>query len=154
MKTFRILIASGFFLFSCTIFQAQTTATVTVTVEGISNPTGTIYAALCNDASAFPRGTAVQEIKVKVKKKGKMVFKFKKVPQGEYALRLYQDLDGNEKMDFNGPMPTEPFGFSNVKMMMGPPSFEQSMFKAQVKQLLPYCLWDVNPSVFHHLRAP
>ncbi|MFY7912078.1 MAG: DUF2141 domain-containing protein [Emticicia sp.] len=28
----------------------------------------------------------------------------------------------------NGQMPAEPFGFSNVTMLMGPPNFEQCAF--------------------------
>ena len=48
--------------------------------------------------------------------------------EGKYAIVLFQDLNGDNKLDMNGQMPAEPFGFSNLTMLMGPPNFEQCAF--------------------------
>ena len=39
-------------------------------------------------------------------------FKFDKVPKGEYAIRCFQDLNNNRKLDKNFFKPAEPWGFS------------------------------------------
>lgn len=47
------------------------------------------------------------------------------LPPGKYAIRVFQDLNDNGKVDTNllG-VPTEPFGFSNDAIgTLGPPSF-------------------------------
>lgn len=48
------------------------------------------------------------------------------LPPGRYAIRVFQDINGNGKVDTNlFGMPTEPIGFSNDAMgSMGPPSFD------------------------------
>jgi len=52
------------------------------------------------------------------------------LPQGEYALAIFQDLNGNATLDksFWG-IPREPYGFSNnPEATMGPPSFDKCRF--------------------------
>lgn len=49
------------------------------------------------------------------------------LPNGDYAVSTYQDLNANGKMDryFYGP-PKEPYGFSNnVKPSFGPPDYSE-----------------------------
>lgn len=50
------------------------------------------------------------------------------LPQGRYAVRVFQDINRNGKIDRNMlGIPSEPFGFSNDAMgSMGPPSFDQA----------------------------
>ena len=59
-----------------------------------------------------------------------MLIHFTDVPEGEYAVMVYQDLDGNKKLNRNliG-IPNEPYGFSNNPSLMGPPRFEQLRFQ-------------------------
>lgn len=49
---------------------------------------------------------------------------------GEYALSVYQDLNGDSKLNTNWlGIPREPAGVSqNPKIRMGPPSFDESKF--------------------------
>jgi uncharacterized protein (DUF2141 family) len=56
------------------------------------------------------------------------------LPEGEYAISVFHDQNGNRQLDQNFiNIPKEPFGFSNDALgMMGPPSFDEAMF--QVKQ--------------------
>jgi len=51
---------------------------------------------------------------------------------------VFQNLNENAKMDFNGQMPAEPFGFSNTPMLMGPPSFNQCVFELSGNQKLTF----------------
>jgi uncharacterized protein (DUF2141 family) len=133
MKAFQ-----NFFLFIAIILlsaiNAQAQNKLKVTVTDIESRTGTIYAALCTPDSNFPYGDGIQKAEVKVKKKGKVVLKFNNVPEGTYAIRLYQDLDGNKEMDMEGQRPAEPFGFSRLKSLMGPPSFEACKFQVPSKE--------------------
>ena len=52
------------------------------------------------------------------------------LPEGTYAARVFQDLDGDGKMAVNPfGLPTEPYGFSNgARANMGPPSFQEASF--------------------------
>lgn len=52
------------------------------------------------------------------------------LPEGVYAIKLFLDLNGNQKVDTNFlGIPKEPFGFSNnAKARLGPPSFEAAAF--------------------------
>jgi uncharacterized protein (DUF2141 family) len=48
------------------------------------------------------------------------------LPKGAYAAAIYQDKNGNEKMDLNFlGMPTEKYGFSNNTMM---PDWKKNSF--------------------------
>lgn len=60
---------------------------------------------------------------------GKVIVVLKNLPQGPLALSLYQDANGNGKLDTNAMgMPTEPYGFSNNAFgQFGPPKFEQAV---------------------------
>lgn len=60
---------------------------------------------------------------------GKVTVVLKNLPAGPLALSLYQDANGNGKLDMNGMgMPTEPYGFSNnAAGQYGPPKFEQAV---------------------------
>lgn len=52
------------------------------------------------------------------------------IPYGEYSVRVFQDLNDNQKLDTNFiGIPTEPIGISNnVKGRMGPPPFQKTLF--------------------------
>lgn len=60
---------------------------------------------------------------------GKVTVVLKNLPQGPLALSIYQDANGNGKLDTNAMgMPTEPYGFSNNAFgQFGPPKFEQAV---------------------------
>lgn len=108
---------------------AQNKFSVTVTVKGINQRSGKIYATLSNDANSFPQSGGFATAIAEVGKDGDVILKFENILEGRYAVVLFQDLNGNKTLDMNGMMPTEPFGFSNVTMLMGPPNFEQSAFE-------------------------
>ena len=55
---------------------------------------------------------------------------FKDLPEGDYALAVYHDANGNGKMDSNMMgIPTEDYAFSNNAVgKMGPPSYATAKF--------------------------
>ena len=136
MKT--ILTATLFLLLTLvfsttTISFAQQTPTattpgaiykLTVTIPNVSSRSGKLYIGLANDQPSFD-GVSIKSQTVDVPATGPVTIAFDGLTPGRYAVRVYQDLNGNGKMDFSGQMPTEPFGFSNVTMLMGPPTFDQ-----------------------------
>ena len=103
------------------------TYTLTVTFSNINTRTGKLYIGLANDAASFD-GSSFRKTRVDVPPTGQISVSFESLPAGKYAVRVYQDGNENGKLDMTGQMPNEPFGFSNVKMLMGPPSFDQSAF--------------------------
>lgn len=64
---------------------------------------------------------------VKPSKTGEVTLTFTDIPVGEYALALYQDSNGNKKLDTNiVGYPKEPFGFSqNIKPKFSAPTYEE-----------------------------
>jgi len=56
--------------------------------------------------------------------------RFLDLPEGEYAIAVYHDANGNGKMDSNlMGIPTEDYAFSNNAVgKMGPPSYDQAKF--------------------------
>lgn len=124
----RITVLSAILFCSGFLF-AQTTLTVEVQIKDVKAG-GVMRAALCADEAAFDteKGCAFKAVKVD----GKTIsLTYSGVAPGTYALKLFQDVDGDEKLRTNAlGIPSEPFGFSNNAMgHFGPPSFEQAAFK-------------------------
>jgi uncharacterized protein (DUF2141 family) len=100
---------------------------LTVTFSNVNTRKGKIYVGLANDADSFD-GSSFRKARVEVPATGEISVSFESLPAGKYAVRVYQDVNENEKFDRSGQMPAEPFGFSNVKMLMGPPDFTTCAF--------------------------
>jgi uncharacterized protein (DUF2141 family) len=64
---------------------------------------------------------------VKPTKTGEITLSWADIPAGEYALAIYQDSNGNKKLDTNlVGYPKEPFGFSqNIKPKFSAPAYEE-----------------------------
>jgi uncharacterized protein (DUF2141 family) len=69
---------------------------------------------------------------------GRITVVLKDLPDGPIALTLFQDANGNNRLDMNAMgMPTEPFGFSNDAVgQFGPPKFEQAVVRPVAGQAL------------------
>ena len=109
--------------------SAITTKTyqLTVVVSAVNQRSGTLRIGLANDEKSFT-GESFKAQSIAVPASGSVQAVFDSLPAGKYAIRVLHDLNGNEKMDYNGQMPAEPFGFSNISMLMAPPSFDQAAF--------------------------
>lgn len=108
---------------------AATTKTyqLTVVIPNVSHREGTLHVGLANDNATFS-GESFKTQTIAVPASGAVQVAFDGLPVGKYAVRIFQDLNANNKIDFNGQMPTEPFGFSNITMLMGPPSYSDAAF--------------------------
>lgn len=100
---------------------------LTIEFTNIAKRTGMLYVGLVNDAAEF-NGNSYRKTRIPIPATGDFQVKFDQLPAGRYAVKVFQDLNENQKLDTSNQMPTEPFGFSNVTMLMGPPSFEQTAF--------------------------
>ena len=104
-------------------------AELTVEIKGIASDKGDVYVAIYDKTEKWMK-TALSDAKASAKK-GSVTVTFKELPEGDYAISLYHDENGNGKMDRNViGMPTEPYAFSNdAAGNYGPASFEQAKFK-------------------------
>lgn len=127
MKKSNLLIASTSLLItlvSMNTFAAELVAEV----DNIQDVEGTLYMSLYKDEKSFNANeNFVSRQRATVDKKTVQV-NFGDVPAGEYAIKAYQDVNDNGKMDFNGAMPAEPFGTSSKSKEMAPPSFSSAKF--------------------------
>jgi uncharacterized protein (DUF2141 family) len=96
-------------------------ATLVIQVRGVQSNQGAIYAGVCatgfvdKDCPYRTREAAVV---------GTVELRIRDVEPGEYAIAVFQDLNGNGRIDRPFFIPTEPFGFSNDVGRSGPPRFE------------------------------
>ncbi|QEY18289.1 DUF2141 domain-containing protein [Cellvibrio sp. KY-GH-1] len=109
-------------------------AELTVEVNKIQHLQGSLYISLYKDAQCFDsNNNAVKREKISVDKTSQQI-KLGDVPAGDYALRVYQDVNDNGKMDFNGMLPAEPFGSSSKSTELAPPSFNDAKFTLDKSQ--------------------
>lgn len=126
-----VLSLSLFFVALSHQAHAQPVATVKLSLSGISQPGAPVHVGVFNTASAFPKRALALTGKVyPVHRSGPLEIDIK-LPYGTYALAIFQDLNGNGKMDTNilG-VPTEPYGFSgDARSKWRSPSFEEAAFE-------------------------
>ncbi|QIG78980.1 DUF2141 domain-containing protein [Stakelama tenebrarum] len=103
-------------------------ATLTIHFEGITRAEGKVMVAVF-DADGWnggaPVGVAMVDAAI-----GGVDATVSGLAPGRYAVRAFQDVDGDMKFGTNPfGMPIEPFGFSNDAIGAGgPPSFEDAAF--------------------------
>ncbi len=109
---------------------AQTEATVNVVIDSIAQSVGKAHVAVFNGKENYknsvPFKTAVKNISG-----NRATVSFKLPVNNYYAIALFQDLNGNDSLDYRGSMkiPVEPFGFSNNKTgTFGPPAYKKISF--------------------------
>ncbi len=104
--------------------------TLSVHVTGLNSNSGTIRMALFSSKSGFPNeefATAVRVINISAGGGSTM---FQGLSAGSYAIAVYHDENGNERLDANllG-LPTEGYGFSNnARAALAPPRFSAAAF--------------------------
>ncbi|MEM9570083.1 MAG: DUF2141 domain-containing protein [Pseudomonadota bacterium] len=103
-------------------------ANLTVNVENIAQAKGTITLGLFDEATYNGDG-AVNGASLKVEG-ASVTAEFEGLEPGEYAVRLYHDLNDDGEMNTNPfGMPTEPYAFSNdAKGRFGPAKWEAAKF--------------------------
>lgn len=106
---------------------------LTVTVEGIAKQQGSIMLGLFDEASYEGDG-AVDGANLTVEGTSVTVT-FEGLEPGEYAVRLYHDVNDDGEMNTNPfGMPTEPYAFSNdAKGRFGPAKWEDAKFSVEAE---------------------
>lgn len=101
---------------------------LTIEVREIEKMEGHLYVAIYNSQETFLK-KPLTAFRVDVKDKV-VTIPCQGLPAGTYAISLFQDENGNGKMDTAAfGIPTEKFGFSNdAEGVMGPPSYDKCRF--------------------------
>ena len=104
-------------------------AELTVTFE-VAQPAGDIYVGLYSKEASYTANQSEVARAVKVTA-GPIRVVFGGLAPGRYAVKAFQDLDGDKQLDVNPfGMPTEPFGFSNnAEPRFGQPPFADAAFE-------------------------
>jgi uncharacterized protein (DUF2141 family) len=112
--------------------------TVIVEVYGIKEIKGNIVIGLYNKQKGFPDvGKQYKGIITKIKTTS-ATYTFSDVPDGNYAIALFQDANSNGKLDYNFlGIPKELYAFSCItKTCLKTPEFHEARFKLKDKQIL------------------
>ncbi len=108
--------------------QNAMAADLTVNISEIEQGKGHVLVALYADKEAYASGKASFASKVKADNEKETVV-FENLPDGEYSIKMYQDENGNNKLDFNMiGIPKEGYGFSNNVGMFGAPDYVETKF--------------------------
>jgi uncharacterized protein (DUF2141 family) len=128
---FLLLVSSALSPASLHQDSQQARGTILLTVVGLHNDNGDVKVGLFNSAESFTGKTKDKfgGAIIKIQNK-KAQYVFPNVPFGEYAIKLFHDENGDNKINTNFlGIPTESYGFSNnAKALFGPPSFEKAKF--------------------------
>ncbi|CAM1357955.1 conserved exported hypothetical protein [Tenacibaculum sediminilitoris] len=120
-------------LFTVKTVSAQN-KTITATVINATSDKGKVRFALYTKENFRKEPLQAKE---SVIKEGKSTVVFEKVPNGEYAIICFHDVNSNNTMDFelNG-MPLEDYGASkNNLSRFGPPQYEAAKFLVKDKNV-------------------
>ncbi len=131
MKKFSLPLIVSIFVIFVSVAYAQT-GTVIVEISDINDPKGLMSIGLYSNEKGFPdKGKEYKGTDVKVTGQT-VVYTFKDVPFGTYAIAIIHDTNSNGKLDKNFfRIPTEGYAFSNnVFGILGlPPSFKDASFE-------------------------
>ena len=119
------------FLTFILLFSGVKTHKLSIHISGISKIKGSLCIAIFRPTDDFPVfGKQFKGIVKEVEGKSQN-YTFDDLPEGEYALAIYQDENKNKILDKNilG-IPTEIYGFSNnARRTFSAPSFQEAKFK-------------------------
>lgn len=112
------------------LFGLQGPGELTVRVSNISPAEGDLYIAIYDHREKYMEPDLAVFNKVVAVEAGTQSIIFTDVPEGEYAITVFHDQDGNGELNLGTfGIPKEPYGFSNnARGIMGPPNFEKTKF--------------------------
>ena len=95
---------------------------LTVQVEGANPGQGPVLVGICSGSLDFGSCRYSQNVQPPA---AEFHVLFPDVPEGSYAIAVFQDTNGNNSLDRDQRgLPLEPYGFSNGTGRTAPPSFE------------------------------
>lgn len=122
MKNYFILLL----MLASSLTYAQSKPEFNLKIQNIKTTKGTIRIAFYKKGADFPNEGGITYAKEsKISQTGEIEVKFNDIPLGEYAVAIFQDINGNKKIDKNFfGVPTEPYGFTrNFKPKLSAPVF-------------------------------
>ena len=119
------------FLTFILLFSGVKTHKLSIHISGISKIKGSLFIAIFRPTDDFPVfGKQFKGIVKEVEGKSQN-YTFDDLPEGDYAVAIYKDLNRNKILDKNllG-IPTEIYGFSNnARRAFSAPSFQEAKIK-------------------------
>ena len=113
--------------------QQAHAADLTVNISDVNQGKGHVMVGIYSGSDAFSQGITSFASRVKAENEQEQVV-FKDVPAGEYAIKIYQDENSNQKLDFNFiGIPKEGYGFSNNVGRFGSPKYQEAKFMVEEK---------------------
>lgn len=108
--------------------EADETGNVTIQLTGLA-PQGQVMLQVFNSEAGFGNGQALTARQLQISADTATVT-FEGVVPGQYAIRLFHDVDGNGELNTNPfGIPIEPFAFSNnARGRFGPASWADAAF--------------------------
>jgi uncharacterized protein (DUF2141 family) len=124
------LLVTGFWLLTAGFSLQDPGSELQITVTNIYPVKGELYIAVYDNADEYMdiEKAAFQKIQAVSGKTEHIIISG--VPDGVYAVTVFQDLNGNGELDTSSiGFPREPFGFSNdARGSFGPPKFRKAKF--------------------------
>ena len=126
MKTF--LFCCWFLVTGCLF--AQVPGELSITINNIYPIEGDIYIAIYDNDDDYMDIEKVAFQKIAAVEGESQIIIINYMPEGEYAVSVFHDLNGDGELDTNGiGIPSEPYGFSNdARGRFGPPKFKNTKF--------------------------
>jgi len=113
------------------VLQQSQGGKITVEISGINKTEGRLAIGLYNKSDGFPEiNKAYNGVSLKITEKN-INHIFSDIPSGDYAVAVFHDINGNNKLDKNFiGIPKEGYAFSkNARGTFGPPHFDKAKFK-------------------------
>lgn len=103
-------------------------AVLTITVQAVKQPSGHLMLEVYNSEASFRRD-AIRQVRQPARA-GNVSIPIGELPAGQYAVMMFQDLNGNGKLDTNlFGIPNEPWGGSlQGKTVFGAPGWTDTRF--------------------------
>lgn len=110
-------------------FNNQNEGTLLVSIANVTK-TGKVNIAVYSRGDDFPSDKYLVKSAVGTCNSAKCSFQFETLPFDSYAIAIYQDVNGNGKLDTGTfGVPNEPFAFSNnFRPKWGGPNFDKCKF--------------------------
>ena len=133
MKPTNELIRAGLFAGMLGVSTGASAETLTIVIEDIRDAGGAVRVQVLAGQEQYEGdGEAAQFAAIfrELAAEGALTLTAENLPSGEYAIRMFHDVNGNGELDTNiVGRPTEPYAFSNnARGMFGPPAWEDARF--------------------------
>lgn len=124
----KLIISILLLLFHFTLSQGA--GELTIKVSNIDPIKGEVYIAVYNNSKDYMDIDAAAFRKIVPVTAETETIVIGGIPEGEYAIAVFQDINGNGELDTRGAgIPKEPFGFSNdARGKFGPPKYKRAQF--------------------------